>query len=73
MFLNDVLHDMVVAMSVDSDVRGVRNAKVHDTTEYAVYEWVAGYSVDDMIWLGGVKPLAFVDCRVGRFGLRKAK
>ena len=49
MLLDVVLHDMIVLVSVDADVRIVREAEVHDVAEDTVSIWVAGNAMDDVI------------------------
>ena len=61
-----MLHDAVVAVGVDAEVRIARGGKVDDGGENAVYVRVTGDAVDDAVGLIG-EPGA-VDVVVGGFG-----
>ena len=67
-----VLHYTVVAVGVDLDVAVfvVCETPVHDSLEDAVGGGGAADAVDDVVGKGVVKPVAFVDGIVGRFGGR---
>ena len=47
--LDDLLHDAVVAMRVDAQVRLCGRTGFDDAVEYAVNIRIAGYAVDDVI------------------------
>ena len=65
--LDVVLHDMVVLVSVDTDVCITREAEVHDVAEDAVNVRITGNAMDDMIGSYVVLPFTIVYLRVGRF------
>ena len=46
---DDVLHDAVVAMRVDTEVRLCGSTEVDDAVEDAVNVGIAGYTMDDVI------------------------
>ena len=66
-----VLHDGVVAMSVDADIGVVGETEIHDGGEDAVDIRIAGDAVDDMVGLYIVKPRAAVDLVIGRIWRRE--
>jgi len=69
-----VLHNLVVAVSIYTDVRIMGEAEFHYASEDAVSIWITGYSMDYMIRLNIINPLTFIDLVVSGFGDgRKAK
>ena len=65
MLQNVVLHDKVVLMGVDADVRIMRKAEVHDAAEDSVNIRIAGYTMYYMIRKGIICPLTIIYLRVG--------
>lgn len=55
-----VLHDEVVLMGVDADVRIMRKAEVHDAAEDSVNIRIAGYTMYYMIRKGIICPLTVI-------------
>ena len=53
-------------MGIDANVCIMREAKLHDIFEDAVNIRVTGNTVNDMIGLCAIQPLAIVYLRVGR-------
>ena len=62
-----VLHDSIVTMGVYANVWVMGETEVHDAAEYSVSIWVTGDTVDYMIWLFIIKPLAFIDPGISEF------
>ena len=62
-----MLHDMIVSVGVDADVRIMRETEVHDATEYTVSIGITGNPMDYMIRLFIIKPLTFIDPAVCGF------
>ena len=60
MLLDIVLHDSVVSVSIDEDVGFTGKAKVHDAAEDTMCVRQTGYTMDDMIGLLVVKPIAII-------------
>ena len=58
--LDVVLHDTIIFMSIDSDVCIMRETEVHDIVKDAMNIWITGYTMNDMIGLYIVQPLAVV-------------
>ena len=56
-----MLHNLVVTMGVYADVRIMGEAEIHDAAEDAVSIWITGNSMDYMIRLNIIYPLAFID------------
>ena len=67
-FEDVVLHDAVVAVSVDAGVAVAGEGKLHDSVEDAVCFREAGDAVDNVVGQGVVEPLTVVDSAVGRLG-----
>ena len=61
-----MLHDSVVLMGINANVGIMGGTVIHDTSEYSVSIWVTGDTVDYMIWLFIIKPLAFIDPGISR-------
>jgi hypothetical protein len=55
---NVVLHDMVVFMGIDADVRIMRKAEIHDVAEDSMGIGNAGNTMNHMIRKGIVCPFA---------------
>ena len=69
-----VLHDSIVTMGVNANVRVMGETEVHDTAEYTMSIWVTGYAVDYMIRAFIIKPLAVIDSGISWFrGRKKSK
>ena len=58
--LDVMLHDTIIFMSIDSDVCIMRETEVHDIVKDAMNIWITGYTMNDMIGLYIVQPLAVV-------------
>ena len=55
MFLYIVLHDSIVSVGVNANIRIVGEAELHDVAEDATSVWIAGNSMNDMISLYVIK------------------
>lgn len=55
MFLYIVLHDSIVSVGVNANIRIVGEAELHDVAEDATSVWIAGNSTNDMISLYVIK------------------
>ena len=62
-----MLHNLVVVVSIYADVRIMGEAEFHNASEDAVSIWITGYSMDYMIRLNIINPLAFIDFGVSGF------
>ena len=60
MLLDVVSHDFVVTMGVDADVGFTGKAKVHNAAEDTMCIRQTGYTMDDMIGLLVVQPIAII-------------
>ena len=61
-------------MGVNADVWVMGKVEVHDAAEYTMNIGIAGYTVDYMIRLSIIKPIAFIDSGVCRFwGLQESE
>ena len=65
-----MLHDEVVAVRVDADVRVLRETEVHDVVKHMMHVRITADAMDHMIRLRVIQPLAVVYPRVGRFRRR---
>ena len=63
----EVLHDMIVPMCVDADIRVVGEAEVHDAAEYPMDFRVAGDAMDHVVRSLFVQPCPIVDSVISRF------
>ena len=61
-----MLHNMIVPMRVYSDVSVSSKAEIHDDVEYTMSIRKTCHTMDNMIRLYVIKPLSFIDFRVGR-------
>ena len=69
-----MLHDSVVLMGINANVGIMGGTVIHDTSEYSVSIWVTGDTVDYMIWLFIIKPLAFINPGISRlWGCKESK
>ena len=68
--LDDMLHDAVVAMRVDAQVRLCGRTELDDAVEYAVNVRITGYAVDDVIGLGVEKTCMIPSASAGNEALR---
>ena len=59
-FLDVVLHDTIIFMSIYADVCIMRETEVHDIVKDAMNIWITGYTMNNMIGLYIVQPLAVV-------------
>ena len=59
-FLDVVLHNQIIPMGVDADVCIMGKAEVHDVTKDTMNIRIAGNTMNDMIGLYIVQPLAVV-------------
>ena len=55
MFLYIVLHDSIVSVGVNANIRIVGETELHDVAEDAMSVWIAGNSMNDMISLYVIK------------------
>ena len=62
-----VLHDFVVAVGVNPDIRIMGKTEVHDAAEYTMNIGKTGYAMDYMVRAFIIKPIAFIDLGVCRF------
>ena len=68
MLLQIVLHDGIVTMRINTDVCIMGKAKVYHIAEDMMSVWIAGNTVDYMIWLLIVQPFAIIYLMVSGFG-----
>ena len=68
MFQQVMLHDEVVAVSIDAYITVVGEAEVQDVAEYVMHLGVTGYAVHHMIGHRVVHPLTLIDLVVSRVG-----
>ena len=59
-----MLHDSVVSVSIDADVGFTGKAEFHNALEDAMCIRQAGYTMDDMIGLLVIQPIAIIDLLV---------
>ena len=62
-----MLHDVVVPMRIDPDIRILREAPVHDGAEHAVHMGITGYPVYHMVG-AVIQPGTALYIAVGGFG-----
>ena len=62
-----MLHDAVVPMRIDPDIRILREAPVHDGAEHAVHMGITGYPVYHMVG-AVIQPGTALYIAVGGFG-----
>jgi hypothetical protein len=44
-----VLHNLVVAVGVNTDISIMRETEIHDGAENAMYMWITGNAVDNVV------------------------
>ena len=71
MFLQIVLHYLVVSVGINTNVCIMRETIVHDAVENAVNIGVTGYTMNNVIWLFIIKPFAFIYLCIGWIGRRQ--
>ena len=49
LFLDDMLHDVVVLVRVDTEIRLCLSTELNDAVEYAVNVGITGNTMDDVI------------------------
>ena len=67
MFLNIMLHDSVVPVSIDADIGFTSKAEIHNAAENAVSIRKACNTMDDMIKFYVIQPLTIVYLLVSWF------
>ena len=63
-----MLHDGVVAVSIDADIAVVGKAEVHDAFEDTMSIGLTGYAVDHVIGQLVINPTTIVNLGIRRFG-----
>ena len=65
--LNVMLHDSVIPVGVNANIRFMGEAVIHYIAEDTMYVRIAGDTMNHMIRLRVIQPLTIVNFRISRF------